>query len=123
MGAAASIEMQKPTDASDISSTRSLVVAKNEVIRLRELLGQYAKDAGFTEVIYDASDLVLGEDEQDDFDRCVDEIIHIRTALQMSTQKSRRQTRVQMTGSEEIKYQNHSKRRSHSDASSDDSDS
>ena len=123
MGAAASIEMKKPTDASDISSTGSLIVAKNEVIRLRELLGQYAKDAGFTEVIYDASDLVLGEDEQDDFERCVDEIIHIRTALQMSTQKSRRQTRVQMTGTEEINYQNHSKRRSHSDASSEESDS
>jgi hypothetical protein len=125
MGAAAGIEMQKPTDASDISATGSLVVAKNEVIRLRDLLGQYAKDAGFAEVVYDASDLVLGEDERDDFERCVDEIIHIRSALQMSTQKSRRQTRVQMTGSEEIKYQNHSKRRSHShsDASSDDSDS
>lgn len=123
MGAAASIEMKKPTDASDISSTGSLIVAKNEVIRLRELLGQYAKDAGFTEVIYDASDLVLGEDEQDDFERCVDEIIHIRSALQMSTQKSRRQTRVQMTGTEEINYQNHSKRRSHSDASSEESDS
>eukprot|EP00604_Paraphysomonas_vestita_P000893 CAMPEP_0174820062 /NCGR_PEP_ID=MMETSP1107-20130205/3626_1 /TAXON_ID=36770 /ORGANISM="Paraphysomonas vestita, Strain GFlagA" /LENGTH=120 /DNA_ID=CAMNT_0016034643 /DNA_START=119 /DNA_END=478 /DNA_ORIENTATION=+ len=120
MGAAASIEMQKPTDASDILITGSLKYAKDEVIRLRELLGQYAKDAGFAEVIYDASDLVLGENEQDDFERCVDEVAHIRAALRMSTQKSRRQTRVKMTGSEDIQYQDfQNKRRSQSDISSD----
>lgn len=93
MGAAAGVEMHKPTDASDISATGSLDVAKCEVMRLRNLLGQYARDAGFSDVIYDASDLVLGENECDDFDRCIDEIIHIRTACRMATQKSRRQTR------------------------------
>jgi hypothetical protein len=125
MGAAASIEMQKPTDASDISSTNSLEVARGEVIRLRELLGQYAKDAGFADVIYDASDIVLGDDHQEDFERCIDEIVHIRTALQMSTQRSRRQTRVQRSGGaiEEIKYQDFRAKRSQSDVSSEDSDS
>lgn len=124
MGATASIEMQKPTDASDISITCSLKIARDEVIRLRELLGQYAKDAGFTEVIYDASDLILNENEEEDFERCIDEIRHIRSALRMSTQKSKRQIRVKLTGSEDIQYQNfQNKRRSHSEISSDDSDS
>mmetsp|Transcript_21469 Transcript_21469/g.31138 ORF Transcript_21469/g.31138 Transcript_21469/m.31138 type:complete len:126 (-) Transcript_21469:117-494(-) len=123
MGAAASIELQKPTDASDISSTQSLDVARGEVCRLRELLGQYAKDAGFSEVVYDASDLVHGYDEVDDFNRCIDEIVHIRTALRMSTQKSRRQTRGQITGMDaECRYQKFRAESSASYGSSDESD-
>jgi hypothetical protein len=93
MGAAAGVEINKPTDASDISATGNLEFARGEVMRLRNMLGQYARDAGFSEVIYDASDLVLGENEEEDFERCIDEIIHIRTACRMATQKSRRQTR------------------------------
>jgi hypothetical protein len=61
MGAAASIETQKPIDASEIRSSASLEVAKGEVIRLRALLGHLAKAAGFDAVVYDASDLVLGQ--------------------------------------------------------------
>lgn len=96
MGAAAGVEIQKPTDASDIAETGDLEIAKGEVMRLRDLLGQYARDAGFSEVIYDASDLVLGFDTEEDFERCINEIVHIRTACRMATQKSRRQTRVQV---------------------------
>ena len=99
MGAAAGVEVHKPTDASDIANTGDLTIARGEVMRLRNLLGQYAKDAGFLDVTYDASDLVLGENDEDDFDRCIDEIIHIRTACRMATQKSRRQRRVQVAPS------------------------
>ena len=42
MGAAVTIELNKPTDASDVRATRSLQIAKNEVIRLREELGHLA---------------------------------------------------------------------------------
>jgi hypothetical protein len=93
MGAAVSIELQKPTDASDIIQSGKLEDARNEVMRLRADLGHLAKSAGFADVVYDASDLCLGINEDDDFKRCIKEIIHIRTALQLSTQQSRRQTR------------------------------
>ena len=104
MGAAASVEMAKPADASDISCT-NLEGAKNEVIRLRALLGQYARQAGFNEVVYDASDLVLGECEIREFQRCVDEVIYIRSALRLSTQKATRNRRAVMTNIEEKRWE------------------
>ena len=93
MGAAASIEALKPADASDVTSTGELLVAKAEIMRLREALGAFAKDAGFAEVVYDASDLVLGTNEKEDFDRCVAEIVHIRAALRLSTAAGKRRER------------------------------
>ena len=93
MGAAASVEMVKPADASDISSLRSLDVARNEVMRLRRELGHLAKSAGFADVVYDASDLVLGENEIEDFNRCIAEIVHIRAALRLSTAQNIRRKR------------------------------
>lgn len=93
MGAAASIESQKPTDASDIAESNSVIVARNEVARLRKDLGHFARNAGFAEVVYDVSDLVLEENEKEDFDRCINEIVHIRKALRLSTQNARRRTR------------------------------
>ena len=104
MGAAASIEMTKPHDASDISST-NLEVARGEVIRLRALLGQFARQAGFNEVVYDASDLVLGECEIREFQRCVDEVIYIRSALRLSTQKATRSRRAVMTNIDEKRWE------------------
>lgn len=92
MGAAATIELQKPVDASDIISAGSVELAKAEVIRLRTSLGHLAKDSDFNNVLnLDGSDLIKGN--EGDFDRCVDEISHIRKALQLSTQSSRRKTR------------------------------
>lgn len=86
--------MNKPIDASDIRSSGSVHVAKEEVMRLRLLLGHLAKDAGFAEVIYDASDCVKGVNDNEDFERCVNEIIHIRNCLQLSTQANRRKARA-----------------------------
>ncbi len=93
MGAAASIESLKPLDASDISQHENLQIARDEVAKLRNMLGQYAKSAGFAEVVYDVSDLVLGINEYEDFDRCIAEIVHIRSALRLSTQNNKRKTR------------------------------
>lgn len=104
MGAAASIEMNKPFDASDISVSNNLQVAKDEVIRLRAALGHFARQAGFSDVVYDASDLVLGQDDDVDFRRCVDEIVFIRSALRLSTQKATRSRRAVMTNIEEKKW-------------------
>jgi len=95
MGAAASVEAQKPADASDILSSESLEIARGEVVRLRETLGHLAKKhPGFNTIVLDASDLCKGEDEMDDFRACVAEIVHIRSALRLSTQGARRQTRA-----------------------------
>jgi hypothetical protein len=93
MGAAASVEALKPADASDVASTGDLEVVKAEVTRLRESLGAFAKDAGFAEVVFDASDLVKGMDQQKDFDNCVAEIVHIRSALRLSTAAGKRRER------------------------------
>lgn len=93
MGAAVTIELQKPLDGSDIKSSGQLDTAKAEVTRLRRLLGQLAKESGRQDMIYDASDLCLGVNVEEDFDRCISEICHIRKALQMNTQRSRRLTR------------------------------
>ena len=49
-------------------------------------------------VVYDASDIVLGDDEKADFDRCVDEVAHIRRCLQLSTQSSKRRNRYPTSG-------------------------
>ena len=93
MGAAVGVEIQKPVDASDVLMTGSLATARGEVVRLREKLGHLAKLAGFADVVYDASDLCLGEKESEDFDRCIAEIVHIRSALRLSTQSSKRSSR------------------------------
>jgi hypothetical protein len=42
MGAAVTIELNKPADASDIRASNNLLVARNEVIRLRKELGHLA---------------------------------------------------------------------------------
>jgi hypothetical protein len=64
MGAAASIEGQKPMDASDILASESLEVARGEVTRLRTSLGHLAKKhPGFDVIVIDASDLCHGVDE------------------------------------------------------------
>lgn len=97
MGAAVGVELVKPADASDIIESQSVEVAKGEVVRLRAALGHLAMAAGFSEVIYDASDLVHGMDELEDFNRCVAEVVHIRGALRLSTQGSKRKTRVGYT--------------------------
>ena len=95
MGAAVGVELAKPVDASDITENGTLELAKNEVIRLRLSLGHLAKGAGFADVIYDASDLVLNEgDTQADFDRCVNEVKHIRQALRLSTAGGKRRERA-----------------------------
>ena len=102
MGAAVSIELSKPLDASDIRITNDLSIAKTEIIRLRTNLGHLAThstDKCFSQLCLDANDLCLGVDEKEDFERCVEGIAHIRKALNFSTQRSRRQTRF---GSVEI---------------------
>lgn len=91
MGGAASVEMVKPLDASDIHATGSLEIAASEVRRLRGDLGHLAKQAGIDIVVYDASDILLGD--EGDFQRCVDEISHIRRLCALNTNTSRRKTR------------------------------
>lgn len=98
MGAAASIESMKPADASDVRKSGSLDYARSELVQLRANLGKYALQAGFSgEVVYDASDICLGENDEEDFDRCISEISHIRQCLKLSTQGSRRATRSIIT--------------------------
>ena len=53
-----------------------------------------APAAGFETVVMDASDLCLGENELDDHERCCNEVAHIRAALQLATQRSRRNMRA-----------------------------
>ena len=67
--------------------------SKGELIRLRHLLGHLAAQAGFDAVVLDASDVVLGEDESEDHARCCDAVRHIRSALRLSTQSSKRVAR------------------------------
>jgi hypothetical protein len=95
MGAAATVEIQKPPDASDIVATQSLDFARAEIMRLRKELGHLAQSFNMTVLSMDASDLVLGLDEEEDFMRCVKEISHIRKCLLLNTQASiRRQTQM-----------------------------
>ena len=96
MGAAVGVELNKPVDGSDILASDSLLVARDEIVRLRLLLGHLAKENGFSEVLYDASDLVKGISEKEDFHRCLEEIIHIRKCLQLSTQTTKRKERMNM---------------------------
>jgi len=84
--------MAKPLDGSDVAA--DLVFAMNEVIRLRHALGHLAKGAGFSDVIYDASDLVKGEDKDVDRLRCVAEVAHIRAALRLATAGDKRRVRA-----------------------------
>ena len=98
MGAAAGVEIQKPVDASEIRATGNLRIAKDEVIRLRDLLGHFAKDAGFAEVVYDASDLCFGDNEEEDFERCVEEVAHIRRCLRLRPQSAARRGETTRAG-------------------------
>ena len=93
MGAAVGVELSKPPDASDITENGTLELAKGEVIRLRGALGHLAEDL-FSDVVYDASDLVHGFDETADFDRCVAEVVHIRSALRLATAGNKRKERA-----------------------------
>lgn len=97
MGAAAAIEIRKPVDASDILATKSLTFAREEVIRLRTELGHLANLYKIEILSMDASDLVLGNNEDDDFHRCVEYISHIRQCLQLNTQTSKRRNRAYPT--------------------------
>jgi hypothetical protein len=94
MGAAVAVELEKPVDGSDILATNSLEYARNEVIRLRNDLGHLAKQFGVEILAYDASDICQGEDEEEDFKRCVREISHIRQCLRLNTQSSLRSRRT-----------------------------
>ena len=94
MGAAVALELSKPVDAKDIIESKSLEYAKNEVIRLRHNLSHLAEKYGMKIMTNDASDLIHGSNEIDDFNRCVDEVKHIRACLQLNTQTSKRRTRV-----------------------------
>lgn len=46
-------------------------------------------------VVYDASDIIFGNDEDEDFESCIKEISHIRQCLKLSTQISKRRNRQQ----------------------------
>ena len=94
MGAAASVELNKPADVSDITVTNDIEVAKAELIRLRTLLGHLASQYGFATVVLDASDVVKGEVVEEDFERCIAEIRHIRACLRLGTAKATRKTRA-----------------------------
>lgn len=92
MGAAVFLELNKPADASDIIQTRNLDCAKLEIVRLRQNLGHLADQYGMTVLSLDASDLVHGINEAEDFTRCIEEIKHIRSCLRLNTQASKRRT-------------------------------
>jgi hypothetical protein len=94
MGAAVSVEATKPQDASDVRATGDLEYAKSEVVRLRNELGHLAKLAGVTDaIVLDASDIVLGQNKDEDFGRCCDELAHIRSLLRLHTQNNKRKAR------------------------------
>jgi len=44
-------------------------------------------------VNFEATDIILGRSDSEDFENCIHEIAHIRSCLQMSTQSSKRRTR------------------------------
>ena len=125
MGAAVTIELTKPPDGSDIISTGSLEYAKNEVIRLRCNLGCLAVQHGMQVMPENADDLVLGENETEDFDRVVKEICHIRACLRLNTQSSKRRSRYNLTTDESAASHNEMKMGGDDDedSCSDDSDS
>ena len=91
MGAAVSVEIQRPIDGSDLTTFEG---ARDELLRLRQSLGHLAKDNGFAEVVYDGSDLIKGVNEQEDYDRCKAEVVHIRACLRLSTQNAKRRGRA-----------------------------
>lgn len=94
MGAAVSIELQRPADGSDLLD---LEMARGELIRLRQTLGHLAKDNGFAEVVLDGSDIIKGFSEENDYAACIHEVVHIRACLRLSTQNSKRRTRPAYT--------------------------
>ena len=91
MGAAASVEAQRPADGSDLND---FFQSRDELLRLRQLLGHLAKDNGFAEVVYDGSDLIKGVNESEDHERCKAEVLHIRACLRLSTQNAKRVNRM-----------------------------
>lgn len=108
MGAAVTLELAKPPDASDIREIGSLSAALSEVVRLRRQLGMLAaeydaRSGGNGEgqlsalrsnlLVVDGSDLVGGASEEEAFERCVQEVAHIRQCLRLHTQSSRRRQR------------------------------
>jgi len=127
MGAAVTIELSKPADASDIASTNSLEYATNEIVRLRSDLGYLAQRYGMQVMPDNADDLITGEDERKDFERVIAEIVHIRACLRLNTQSSKRRTRVNLADDiahlpkEECK-ETHGEGKYDSDSSSDSSD-
>ena len=96
MGAAVTIELTKPSDARDIRESGSLAYAKNEIMRLRSELGYLAQQYGMQIMPADASDLILGYDDDDDFERIIAEICHIRACLRLNTQSSKRRSRYNL---------------------------
>eukprot|EP00601_Ochromonadales_sp_CCMP2298_P036619 CAMPEP_0173359244 /NCGR_PEP_ID=MMETSP1144-20121109/19925_1 /TAXON_ID=483371 /ORGANISM="non described non described, Strain CCMP2298" /LENGTH=191 /DNA_ID=CAMNT_0014308467 /DNA_START=46 /DNA_END=621 /DNA_ORIENTATION=- len=78
MGAAAAVDLGKPIDGSDIISNGTLDYARSEIIHLRTELGHLAQKYGMEVMPIDASDLISGNNEKDDFDRVVREVVHIR---------------------------------------------
>jgi hypothetical protein len=93
MGATASIELAKPADGSDITATNDVTAARSELHRLRKALGHLAIANGFAAVDLEMKD-VTTDDENADFNKCIQEIVHIRGALRLSTQQTRRSTRA-----------------------------
>ena len=91
MGAAASVEALRPADGSDLND---FFQSRDELLRLRQLLGHLAKDNGFAEVVYDGSDLIKGVNETEDHERCKAEVLHIRACLRLSTQNAKRVNRM-----------------------------
>eukprot|EP01032_Pedospumella_encystans_P023950 gene23950-27103_t len=61
MGAAVTIELSKPADASDVASTNSLEFATNEIVRLRSDLGYLAQRYGMQVMPNNADDLITEE--------------------------------------------------------------
>lgn len=122
MGAAVTIELTKPADGSDIIATGDLKYAKNEVIRLRNDLGYLAQQYGLQVMPTDADDLITGNEEED-FNRMVAEICHIRACLRLNTQASKRRTRAYLHDDKEAKVDESKCEASDDDDSGSDSDS
>jgi hypothetical protein len=93
MGAAVTIELSKPVDASDIRESGNFMFAQREILRLRNDLGYLAQKYGMEVMPPDCSDIIFGINEQEDFERIVLEIAHIRACLQLNTQSSKRRER------------------------------
>ena len=89
--------MEKPEDASDLRSSGDLEAAKMEILHFRKVFGSYAVNAGFPEGIrFDCDDVIKGINEEEDFERCIQEIQRLRSQLRFvvkSSQKSNHSVR------------------------------